>query len=53
MTHIYVSKLIIIGSDDGLFPGRRQAIIWTNDGIFLIGPLGMNFSQIFIKIHIC
>ena len=25
--HIYVSKLIIIGSDNGLVPGRRQAII--------------------------
>ena len=21
-----------IGSDDGLAPGRPQAIIWTNDG---------------------
>ena len=23
----------IIGSDNGLSPGRRQAIIWTNAGI--------------------
>ena len=30
MTHICVSKLTIIGSDNGLSPGRRQAIIWTN-----------------------
>ena len=30
MTHIYASKLNIIGSDNGLSPGRRQAIIWTN-----------------------
>ena len=22
-----------IGSDNGLTPGRRQAIIWTNDGL--------------------
>ena len=22
----------IIGSDNGLAPSRRQAIIWTNDG---------------------
>ena len=40
----------IIGSDNGLSPGRRQAIIWTNDGILLIGPLGTNFSEIFIEI---
>ena len=30
MTHLYVSKLTIIGSNNGLSPGRRQAIIWTN-----------------------
>ena len=41
MTQICVSKLIIIGSDNDLSPGRRQAIIWTNDGILLIGPLGL------------
>ena len=44
MTHICVSKLTNIGSDNGLSPGRRQAIIWTNAGILLIGPLGTNFS---------
>ena len=27
--HICVNKLTIIGSDNGLSPGRRQAIIWT------------------------
>ena len=31
---------IIIGSDNGMLPGRRQAIIWTNAGILLIGHLG-------------
>ena len=46
-THIYVGKLTIIGSDNGLSPGRRQAIIWTNAGILLIGPLGTNSSQNF------
>ena len=46
VTHIYVSKLTIIGSDNGLLPGQRQAIIWTNDRILLIGPLGRN-SMIF------
>ena len=30
---------------------RRQAIIWTNDGILLIGPLGTNFNEIVIEIH--
>ena len=34
MTHICVSALAIIGSDNGLSPGRRQAIIWSNAGIF-------------------
>ena len=29
---------------------RRQAIIWTNAGILLIGPLGTNFSEVRIKI---
>ena len=52
VTHICVSKLTIIGSDNGLSPGRRQAIIWTNDGILLIRPLGTNFSEILIEIHI-
>ena len=27
----------IIGSDNGLSPDRRQAIIWTSVGLFLIG----------------
>ena len=49
LTHICVSKQTIIGSDNGLLPGRRQAIIWTNDGILLIGILGTNFSEILIE----
>ena len=49
-THICVGKLTIIGSDNGLSPGRRQAIIWTNARILLIGPLGTNFNEIFIEI---
>ena len=51
VTHICVSKLIIIGSDNGLSPGRRQAIIWNNDGILLIRTLGTNFSEILSEIH--
>ena len=50
LMHICVGNLIIIGSDNGLSPDRRQAIIWTNAGILLIGPLGTNFSEISIKI---
>ena len=50
MTHIYVNKLTIIGSDNGLSPGRRQAIIWTNAGMLLIGHLGTHFSEILIEI---
>ena len=52
VTHICVGKLTIIGSDNGLSPVRRQAIIWTNDGILLIEPLGTNFSEILIAIKI-
>ena len=52
VTHICVSKLTIIGSDNGLSPERRQAIIWTNAGILLIGTLGTNFSEILIEIII-
>ena len=50
--HICVSKLTIIGADNGLSPDRRQAIIWTNAEILLIGPLGTNISIILVEIHI-
>ena len=56
MKHICVNNLTIIGSDNVLSPGRRQAIIWTNAGILLIGPLGTNFNEIHTflstKIHL-
>ena len=51
VTHICVSKLTIIGSDNCLSPGGRQAIIWTNAGILLIGPVWTNFSEILIEIY--
>ena len=51
VTHIYVSDLTIIGSDNGLSPGRHQTIIWTNAWILLIWLLGTNVSEILIKIH--
>ena len=51
MTHICVTKLTTIGSDNGLSPGRHPAIIWTDAGILLIGPLGTNFSENLIEIY--
>ena len=50
MTHICFGNLTITGSDNGLSPGRRQAIIWTNAGILLIETLETNFSEILIEI---
>ena len=49
--HICASKLTINGSDNGLSPSRRQAIIWTNAVILLIGSLGTNFSKILIVMY--
>ena len=51
MTHICISKLSVVGLDNGLSPDQRQAIIWTNVGILLIGPLATNFSEILIEIR--
>ena len=52
VTHLCISKLTIIGSNNGLSsPGWCQAIIWTNAGILLIQPLGTHFSEILSKIH--
>ena len=50
VTHICVDNQTINGSDNGLSPGRRQAIIWTNVAILLIEPLRTNFSEILIAI---
>ena len=52
MTHICFGELTIIGSDNDLSPGRRQATIWTNAGVSLMGPLRTNFSEILIAIQI-
>ena len=51
VTHICVGKLTIIDLDNGLSPGRGQAIIWTNAGILLIGPLETNFNEIVIDMQ--
>ena len=50
--YILVDKLPIIGSGNGLSPGRHEAIMWTNAEILWIGPLGTNFSEIFKKMHL-
>ena len=47
--HICISELNIIGSDNGLALTRH---FWTNAGILLIWPLGTDFSEMLIKIHI-
>ena len=51
VTHICISKVNIIGSDNGLSPERHQAIIWTNAGILLIGPSGTIVGEILIDIR--
>ena len=48
---ICVGNLTIAGSDNGLSPGWRRAIIWTNAGILLIGPLGTKLSEFSIEIQ--
>ena len=43
--HICVSNQTTIGSDNGLLPGRHQAITWANAGILLFGSLGAKFNK--------
>ena len=42
---------VSIASDNGLSPIRRQAIIRTSAGLFLIGPLGTNLPEILTTIQ--
>ena len=51
MTLICIGKLTIIGLDNGLLPGWRQAIIWTNAEMLLNGPLGIHFSEVLTDIY--
>ena len=51
VTHICIGNLTIIGSANGLLPGRHQALIWTTTGILSTGPLGTKFSEILIAIQ--
>ena len=39
---------VSIGSDNGMSPIRRQAIISTSARLLSIGPLGTNFSEIVV-----
>ena len=48
MTHVCVGNLTIIGSNNGLSPGRRQAITRTNAEISLIRPLGDFVIKIYV-----
>ena len=43
VTHIWVSKVTSIGSDNGLSPDWHQAIVWTNSEILLIGQTSVKF----------
>ena len=51
--HICINELgQHCGSDNGLSPIQRQAIIWTNAGLLSIRPLRtINFTEISIKIQ--
>ena len=48
---ICITKLIIIGSDNRLWPGRWHAIIWTNAEVLLIQISGTTFSEILRENH--
>ena len=52
VTHICISNINTIGSDNGLSACWCHAIIWTNAGTLLIGPCGTKFSEILIESHI-
>ena len=51
ITHIFVGKLTIIGSDNGLLPGRHQAIIWTSAAVLSIRPNATYFNKVLFKIQ--
>ena len=45
VTHTCIGNLTIIGPDNALSPGRRQAITWTNAGLLLTGQQNSMKSQ--------
>ena len=50
LQRIYSKQIILIHIKANT-PGWRQAIIWINAGLLLIGPLGANLRQILIEIY--
>ena len=49
---IYASvNQVSLGSGNGLSPGRRQAITWTNAHVLSIRPSGIKFNENFIEIQ--
>ena len=47
---IYASvNQVIIGSNNGLLSISGQAISRTNDGLLLVGPLGINVNDFFYQ----
>ena len=48
---ICILNYVTIVSDHGLSPVRGQAIIWTNAGILIFGPLRTYFCEIHINIQ--
>ena len=49
--HISISKLTIMGSDNGLSPYQHQSIIWTNAEKLFTGPLETNISKTLNAMH--
>ena len=53
--HIYTSvNWAIVGPfqpDNGLLPDQCQDIIWSKDELLLIAPLGIDYSEILIRVH--
>ena len=52
VTHICVDKLSLVQIMACLLDGAKPLSERTNAGILLIGPLGINFSEIVIEIYI-
>ena len=41
--------IVLVDSNNGLSPVRRQAIIWTNTSLLTTGPVRTYFSEIWKK----
>ena len=52
VTHICISKITIISSDNGLSPDRCQAIISSIAGILLVWLMVTNFSEVLTEIYL-